>query len=268
MTATNQAVDSQQWRLSFGHVIRSEYLKLVTLRSLRWTFVITLILLVGTNLLIASISGLDGIETTRVIFIGVAGDLAMLTAFVLGVLYVTGEYSSGMVKLTFSGVPRRGTVVAAKVMVLGVVGFVVYAIAEFASFFLSAAILTARGVEISFNPLLLTTTAEGNANVVLFKVLVGQVVFLTFVTLLGSFLGWIFRSTPLSIVIGFALLFALPTAFLAIPGIPQVVFEYAPAGLSQMELRDLTLLEGSIAAVVYIAVLWIIAAAIVSRRDV
>ena len=268
MTATNQAVDSQQWRLSFGHVIRSEYLKLVTLRSLRWTFAITLILLVGTNLLIASLVTLDGIETLRVIGFGVAGDLAMLTAFVLGVLYVTGEYSSGMVKLTFSGVPRRGTVVAAKVTVLGVVGLVVYAIAEFVSFFVSAAIVTARGVETSFNPFLLTTTTEDTPNEILFEVLVGQVVFLTFITLLGSFLAWIFRSTPLSIVIGFALLFALPAALLAIPGIPQVVIEYAPAALSQMAIGDLTLLEGSIAAVIYLAVFWTIAAAIVSRRDV
>ena len=65
MTATNQAVDSQQWRLSFGHVIRSEYLKLVTLRSLRWTFVITLILLVGTNLLIASLVNLDDLREAK-----------------------------------------------------------------------------------------------------------------------------------------------------------------------------------------------------------
>ncbi len=261
MTATNQAVDSQQWRLSFGHVIRSEYLKLVTLRSLRWTFVITLILLIGTNLLIASLlDTADLREASKAgnfaVLIEFGAVVAQLSAVVLGVLYVTGEYSSGMVKLTFSGVPRRNTVVAAKVIVLGVVGFVVYAIAEFVTFLLSAAIVTAKGVEVSL-------ATEG-----VFTVLVGQVVFLTFITLLGLFLGWIFRSTPLSIVIGFALMFVVPLAILQIPGIPQVVIEYAPSALSQMAIGDLTLLEGSIAVVVYIAALWIIAAAVVSRRDV
>ncbi len=231
MTATNQAVDSQQWRLSFGHVIRSEYLKLVTLRSLRWTFVITLILLIGTNLLIASLlDTADLREASKAgnfaVLIEFGAVVAQLSAVVLGVLYVTGEYSSGMVKLTFSGVPRRNTVVAAK------------------------------GVEVSL-------ATEG-----VFTVLVGQVVFLTFITLLGLFLGWIFRSTPLSIVIGFALMFVVPLAILQIPGIPQVVVEYAPSALSQMAIGDLTLLEGSIAVVVYIAVLWVIAAAVVSRRDV
>ena len=76
MTATNQPVDSQQWRLSFGHVIRSEYLKLVTLRSLRWTFVITLILLVGTNLLIASL-----LDTADLREASKAGNFAVLIEF-------------------------------------------------------------------------------------------------------------------------------------------------------------------------------------------
>ena len=263
MTATNQAVDSQQWRLSLGHVIRSEYLKLVTLRSLRWTFVITLILLVGSNLWAAILVQPED-DPAQLRFVLAGTVVAELTALVLGVLYVTNEYSSGMVKLTFSGVPRRNTVVAAKVIVLGVVGFVVYAIAEFVSFFLSSAIVTAKATEISF-------ATEG-----VFAALVGQVVVLTFMTLLGSFLGWIFRSTALSIVIGFALLFSSYALFLLslTPLIPQVVGEYAPATLFLTTLSgfplvpSLTLLELSIAAVTYLAVLWIIAAAVVSRRDV
>ena len=61
-------------------------------------------------------------------------------------LVMSGEYSSGTIRATFSAAPRRPLVLAAKTLVFGAVALVVAEIVAFASFFLGQALLSAPAV--------------------------------------------------------------------------------------------------------------------------
>src|SRR5258708_39688753 len=102
----------------FRHVARMEWIKLRTLRSTWWTLAIT----VGGAAAMAVVIGAN----TR----NGAGDLTnnalagvvpgLLLTGVLGVLMMTGEYTSGMIRATLAAVPGRPLVLAAKAAVVGV----------------------------------------------------------------------------------------------------------------------------------------------------
>jgi ABC-2 type transport system permease protein len=103
----------------FRHVARMEWIKLRSLRSTWWTLAIT----VGGAAAMAVVIGAN----TR----NGAGDLTnnalagvvpgLLLTGVLGVLMMTGEYTSGMIRATLAAVPGRPLVLAAKAAVFGVV---------------------------------------------------------------------------------------------------------------------------------------------------
>jgi hypothetical protein len=116
-----------------------ERIKLRTLRSPWVTLVITVAGVVG----LATAVGLNSKDThgdvTDNVLAGVAPGL--LAFGVLGVLVMTNEYSSGLIKATLAAVPHRGTVRAAKTAVFGAVALVVGEIASFAAFLAGTAAL-------------------------------------------------------------------------------------------------------------------------------
>jgi len=126
-------------RYGLGQAARMEWIKLRSLRSSWWTVAITV---AGT----ISISIAVGINTQNA-----AGDLTnnalagvvpgLLLAGVLGVLTMTSEYSSGMIRATLAAIPRRPMVLAAKAVVFGGVMLVVGEAAAFISFFAGGAAL-------------------------------------------------------------------------------------------------------------------------------
>ena len=65
--------------------------------------------------------------------------LAQLAIGVLGVLVITGEYSTGMIRSSLAAVPHRQPVLVAKALVFGVVVFAVSLASAFAAFLLGAA---------------------------------------------------------------------------------------------------------------------------------
>ncbi len=106
-------------RLSFGRVVRSEWIKLFSLRSTWWSLAITVALSVGISLMIAAASRdfAPGFATVGVIVMPM--QFTMLVAGILGAIAITGEYSTGMIRSTFAAQPRRGVVLAAKALVVG-----------------------------------------------------------------------------------------------------------------------------------------------------
>ena len=70
---------------------------------------------------------------------------AQLAIGVLGVLVITNEYGSGMIRATFAAVPQRLTVLAAKATVFAGVTFVVMTAACFVAFFVGQMILSTKG---------------------------------------------------------------------------------------------------------------------------
>ena len=107
----------------FAGVLRSEARKLATVRSTTWAVVAA----VAFNVIIAALLGalLPGhlsahqkatIDSVRVSLGGL--HLSQIAIGLLGVLAVTGEYGSGMIRATLAAVPRRRLLLTAKALVL------------------------------------------------------------------------------------------------------------------------------------------------------
>jgi ABC-2 type transport system permease protein len=125
--------------VGFLQAARMERIKLRTLRSPWVTLLITVAGVVG----LATAVGLNSKDThgdiTSNVLAGVAPGL--LAFGVLGVLVMTNEYSSGLIKATLAAVPHRGTLLAAKTAVFGAVALAVGEIASFGAFFAGTAAL-------------------------------------------------------------------------------------------------------------------------------
>ena len=108
-------------------LLRSEWEKLRSIRTTFWSLIITVVAMVGIGAIVAAVHtgtrsgrGFDALSGT---FTGVL--LAQLAIGVLGVLTVTSEYSTGMIRSTFIAAPQRRAVIVAKAGVVGLVTFVV-----------------------------------------------------------------------------------------------------------------------------------------------
>ncbi|PZF86714.1 ABC transporter permease subunit [Jiangella anatolica] len=110
-----------QYRLSFGRVVRSEWTKLWSLRSTWWVLGLAGLLTVALASIVGWASRQDGGDgsvraAVENAFIGVDGLSLILGVF--GVVLMTGEYGSGLIRATLTAVPRRRPVLPAKALVL------------------------------------------------------------------------------------------------------------------------------------------------------
>jgi ABC-2 type transport system permease protein len=134
---------------TFGDVLRSEWVKLRSVRSTFWALTVTVVLGVALGAVISavtargyprfSVSEKQSWDPTGVSQAGVA--IASLAIVVLGVLCISSEYSSGMIRTSLIAVPKRGRVLAAKALVLAVVASVVGEVTCFAAFFVGQALI-------------------------------------------------------------------------------------------------------------------------------
>ena len=97
---------------------------------------------------------------------------------------MTGEYGTGTIRSSLAAMPRRDTLMAAKVIVVGALTFVVGEVAAFATFFFGQAILSSGGAP---------TAALGQPGVLRAVTLTGA--FLSLFALLGLGLGIVIRHT-------------------------------------------------------------------------
>lgn len=95
---------------TFLRTLRSELLKLTTLRSTWWSLAIAAVLSVGISWLYVSASD-GGYAISGVV---ASAQFTMLVAGILGAIAVTGEYATGMIRSTLTATPRRAQVVLAK----------------------------------------------------------------------------------------------------------------------------------------------------------
>jgi ABC-2 type transport system permease protein len=132
---------------TFGDVLRSEWTKLRSVRSTFWALTVTVVLGIALGAVISaatahgyaksSVPGKLSWDPTNVSLAGVA--IAQLAIAVLGVLTVSSEYSSGMIRTSLIAVPKRGRVLAAKSLVFAAVTFVVGEVTSFTAFFVGQA---------------------------------------------------------------------------------------------------------------------------------
>lgn len=215
-------------RLAAADLVRSEWTKFRSLRSSLYTILVTVVLAVGLGALIThGIAGnyADMSPDEQASFDPTNNSLygcffvAQLAIGVLGVLAVTSEYATGMLRTSLAAVPRRGRLLAAKAAVLAAVAFVVGQVASFGAF--------AAGQPI-FAALDAPHAALDQPHV--FRAVFGAGLWLALVGLLGMALGVIVRATggALALLVGATLLMPLLAEVL-----PGVVEKYWPtlAGL-------------------------------------
>lgn len=105
-------------RTHLGHALLSEWTKIRTVRSTLWTLGIMLVLVVGIGLLVNGLmSSTDHLGAPALAggFFGVLlGSICVIT---LGVLVITSEYGTGMIRTTLTACPSRARVLAAKSVV-------------------------------------------------------------------------------------------------------------------------------------------------------
>ncbi|MGW1891089.1 ABC transporter permease [Streptomyces sp. NPDC002004] len=117
-------------RTHLGNALASEWTKIRSVRSTMWTLGIFLALVVGLGLLIAAETTDTDYTTspyTIPAFFGlILGQICLIT---LGVLVITSEYGTGMIRTTFTASPQRHRVLAAKFLIFFAVAFVVSVVA-------------------------------------------------------------------------------------------------------------------------------------------
>jgi ABC-type transport system involved in multi-copper enzyme maturation permease subunit len=200
-------------RLTVGNVTQlrvalSEWTKLRSLRSTRWAFFITLLLIIGLGILVCvvfearwpNLSPEDqGHFLRHPLRANLAGvGLAQLSIGVLGVLVISGEYSTGMIRSTFCAVPKRLPVLWAKAAVFAAATFAICLPAVFIVYFVGESILSSRHIQ----------TSISHPGVP--RVLVGAALFLTVMGLFGLGIGAIVRHTAGGIVTLVGIMFVLP----------------------------------------------------------
>jgi len=213
--STQQPRNPQQHggpRVRFSGVVRSEWIKTRSLRSTAWTFLLVLLLSVGIGVLLASLANPDGVSITgdaaRNALVQMATSGTMVSALivaVLGALVVTGEYGTGMIRSTFTAVPRRWEALAAKGFVLAVTVFVVTAVSTWATAFAVLPIADGRGVEASLD-----------AGVAF--PLLGTSVYLTLIALLAFGVGILLRSTAGAIATVLGVMLVAPVVVQLVQG--------------------------------------------------
>jgi ABC-type transport system involved in multi-copper enzyme maturation permease subunit len=187
-------------------VLNSEWIKLRTLRS-SWISLLTAFgLIVGLGLLISLITTNNWphesaaqhadfdpeVRSTAGIYLG------QLAFMVLGVLFITGEYSTGMIRSTFAAFPRRLPVLWAKLAVFLAVVWVLATVATLLAFLGGQAIFSSQHIQ----------TSLGAPHVA--RQVFGAGLYLTGIGLLSVGVGFLLRNTAAAIATMSAVLFVVP----------------------------------------------------------
>jgi ABC-2 type transport system permease protein len=184
----------------FADILRSEFRKLSSVRSTFWTLFAAVVFNVGLAALAAifipgHLSSQDK-ETVDAIRLSLAGvHLSQIAVGVLGVLVITSEYGTGMIHATFSAVPQRRLVLAAKASVFAATALVVGTVSSFAAYFVFQVFLSGDSLRSSI-------TDPG-----VIRAVTGGGLYLAVLGLLGLGLGTIIRVSAGAIATLFGLLF-------------------------------------------------------------
>ncbi len=274
MSAATQATPRVESSVSpvsgFGHLLRSEWTKIRSVRSTYWSLFAAVVATVGVAALICSVyigryshvNPNDRADFNPTQFSLNGLNLAQLAVGVLGVLVISGEYGTGMIRATFTAVPQRRRVLAAKAAVFAATAFVVGTVASFVAYFVGQAILAGKGLESSM----------GDPGVL--RAVIGGGLYLAVLGLLALGLGAIIRVSAGAISALFGVLFVLPVVTNFLPSSWQdTISPYLPseAGrqifLVRHEAHALSPWGGFGVFCLYAAISLAVAAVLITRRD-
>ena len=217
MSIATQALPAGHYRAR--HVVRSEIAKIITLPSTAIMLGLTVVAgLLVTGLVAHAatyVSGDPGWDPTQEALTGLI--VAGLTGGVFGSLLITAEYSSGTIRTTLAAIPRRPTLLAAKIGVTAAATVVFCEVLSLAAFYLGQVILSARGLPHA------TLGSTGALRAVLMTGL-----FVALLALMAFGLGLITRNTAGALAAFVGVVFVLP---LIIRGISEHAVRYIPTSI-------------------------------------
>jgi ABC-2 type transport system permease protein len=187
--------------VQFAGVLRSEFVKLGSVRSTFWTLAAAVVSNVAVAALLAiflpshlSAGQKAAIDPVRVSLGGL--HLSQIAVGLLGVLAITSEYGTGMIRATLAAVPQRRLMLMAKTAVFAVTALVVAVLAGLAAYLVFQAFLPGG------DPM-----RTSLADPAVLRAVTGSGLYLTALGLLGFGLGVIIRSSAGAVAALFGLLF-------------------------------------------------------------
>jgi ABC-type transport system involved in multi-copper enzyme maturation permease subunit len=254
-------------------LVRSEWVKLRTVRSTYWTLLLTVAGMAGFGALLTAAyarhyAGVGA--AARRAFDPAAYSLsgfflAQLAIGVLGVVVITSEYATGSIRSTFAAAPQRVGVLAAKATVFGAVAAVTGIASSFAAFFTGQALLAGKGIG--------TTISAPGA----LRAVIGAGLYLAVLGLLALGLGTLIRRTAGAVAAVVGLIIILPVLVQGLPPSWQsAITRYLPSVAGQAVIgrtrfappgQLLTPWAGFALFCAYTAAVLIAAALTLTRRD-
>lgn len=247
-------------------VIRSEWIKFRSLRSTVAVLAAAMLGMIAIALIVA--------YNTRHLTTGIQADdavpsatmqgyyLGQLLIGALGVLFVTGEYSTGMIRSSLAAVPKRRPVLLAKLVVFTTITALSMVSVSVIAFVSAQALLSQSRVGYSL-------TDPG-----VLRPVIGTGIYLTLIGILAGGLGWIVRSTPGALTSYFAVVLVLPVIFGNVLGSwGKDIAEYLPssAGASFVgsirEPQTLSPWVGLGVLTLWVVAAVAVAAVVLQRRD-
>ena len=228
--------------VTFGGVLRSEWIKLWSLTSTRILLGLTLVAIVGVGALAVLIrytfldeavrsareqgqtmtpemleqsfppdSGFDLYNLPN------AGlQIGILILGSLAVLFMSSEYATGMIRSTMNAVPRRLPAFAAKAIILAVISYLISATAGVATFLIAMPVFQGMGFDLDWS-------TDG----VLYSILTGGL-YVAGVALIGLSLGTLLRNSAggITVLVGIFFVLSIAAGFMTL--IPGEFWKYVP----------------------------------------
>lgn len=240
--------------------MKFEWVKLTTIRSLAWSLGMYVVLMVGLSFVYGTVPGEDKLNAKGFDPIGLGLSLVplgMIILVVVGVLAVTGEYSSGTIKSSLLAVPDRTKFYLAKLGLFALVTAVLSAVAIVVGFFIVQAFIGHSAA-----PLNAATIGH----------LAGAVLYTVLLVLFSMGLATVLRSSAATLTTLVPLFFMVSTMLNSIPKVSAVA-QFLP-DIAGGNVLQRTHGDGMLNAWSGLAVLaaWTVAATlaghmVVSRRD-
>ncbi|MCW2790735.1 MAG: transporter permease [Aeromicrobium sp.] len=209
MSALQAATPPQVAAAGFGRTLSSEWVKLWSVRSTWWTMIALVVLGAGLTTLICwgNAEWLASAEADESpgSFITWGMMIAQVCAVIVGVMTVTSEYGTGMIRTTLAATPARGRVLAAKAVVVTGLLFVIGTLTALLGYLGGNWFLDREGIGMSL---------EGAVA----RSMYGSGLFLAGLGLFSLAVGFLVRHTAAAISIVLALVFVIGNMVMLVPG--------------------------------------------------
>jgi ABC-type transport system involved in multi-copper enzyme maturation permease subunit len=187
--------------------------------------------------------------------------MGQLLVGALGVLFVSTEFSTGMIRSTFAAAPKRLPVLWAKLAVFFTITAVVMTTITVITFVASQAVIGQY------------RTGYSLSDPGVWRFVLGTSLYMVLAGVIGEMIGWIVRSTPGSLVSFFALIFVVPELFTLFGSAGKHIAQFFPsqAGeaftVAQPEAPHLSPGAGVLVLCAWVVAAVVVAAVTLRRRD-